>query len=517
MNFKGGALLFKTDVKSVQDIILAILYDTGTISEFIHKNTSGEGVTYIFKITFDNDKFNKYFENIDSTTPSVFIIKLLAHNYTKTTIKLGIPGGKNTPIKQHIGIDESQFKNEINTHKELGSQTNSMPLCPSFLHHERINSGAGEESFTPIGKAFYEVIKRDEAQFNDFERFILFTLSTQDKSIPTPTGYDKLKSKELQLKEYSLYDVIQEIIIMEYVDCKTLFQLYHVNLRNSDEVKRIKYGAKYLYNTKIVIDPIIYEEVFLLLYLATLLALEGYSHGDLHTNNVLVCLKETNSEKETQAKLHINPILIDFGKAEKLQDLKFRVMFVGVKPIPKENNYWNENKKLDKFKEIYYDAQTNQDNIAQFIKDKLTKGEFVYALIVISMCISKTADVKEPSMFMYYFFLNKNIYETFYSMFDTVNVKDVNGEYISKSINYNEKIVTFIELRKNLLKEKMALTTSDTAIKVELDLDGGKYNKHKYQKRTQRKRRITLYKKKSKKSKKSKKIKKKKSKTRSIK
>jgi len=516
MDFKGGALLFKTGVKSVQYIILDILYDEGTKSEFIHNNTSGEGVTYIFKITFDNEKFNQYFKSIDSTTPSVFIIKLLAHNYTKTIVNLGIPGKKNIPTKQHVGINESQFQNEIKTHKELGSQTNSMPLCPSFLHHEQINNGSGEESFTPIGKAFYEVIKRDEAQFNDFEKFIIFTLSTQDKSIPPPTGYDKFKSEELQLKEYSLYDVIQEIIIMEYVDCKTLFQVYHVNLRNSNEVKRIKNGAKYLYNTKIIIRPIIYEEVFLLLYLATLLALEGYSHGDLHTNNVLVCLKQTNYEKEPQATLDINPILIDFGKAEKLKNLKFRVMFVGVKPIPKESKYWNKNKKLDKFKEIYYEAETNQADIAQFIKDKLTDGEFVYALIVISMCISNTADIKEPSMFMYYFFLNKNIYETFYSMFEEVSVKNDKGEYISELINYDEKIARFIALRNKLLQKNMTPTTNDTAIKVEhklalkveheTDVYGGKYNKHKYQKRTQRKR--PLYKKKSKKSKKSKKIKK---------
>jgi len=505
MNFKGGALLFKTaDVNSVQSIILDILYDEDTKSEFIHNNTSGEGVTYIFKITFDNEKFNKYFKNIDSTTPSVFIIKLLAHNYSKTIVNLGIPGKINTPTKQHVGINESQFQNEINTHKELGSQTNSMPLCPSFLHHEQINSGPGAENFTTIGKAFYEVIKRDEAQFNDFEKFIIFTLSTQDKSIPPPTGYDKLKSEELQLKEYSLYDVIQEIIIMEYVDCKTLFQVYHVNLRNSDEVKRIKNGAKYLYNTKIVIDPIIYEEVFLLLYLATLLALEGYSHGDLHTNNVLVCLKQTNSEKETQATLDINPILIDFGKAEKLINLKFRVILVGVKPIPKESKYWKNNTELVNFIDIYYEAEKNQANIAQFIKDKLKSSEFIYALIVISMCISKTADIKEPSMFMYYFFLNKEIYKTFYSMFEEVHTRNDKGEYISQLINYNEKITTFIELRK-----QMALTMSA------YDVYGGKYNKHKYQKRTQR--RITLYKKKSKKSKKSKKIKKKKSKTRSLK
>ena len=94
MDFKGGALLFETDVKSVQSIILEILEDTDTKSEFIHNNTSGEGVTYIFKITFDNEKFNKYFKSIDSTTPSVFIIKLLAHNYTRTIVNLGMPGKK---------------------------------------------------------------------------------------------------------------------------------------------------------------------------------------------------------------------------------------------------------------------------------------------------------------------------------------------------------------------------------------------------------------------------------------
>lgn len=514
MNIKGGTLLFETDVKSVQAIILEILNDTATISEFIHKNTSGEGVIYIFKIKFNNEKFNKYFKNSDSTTPSVFIIKLFAHNYTKTTINLGMPGKKNTPTKQYFGINESQFQNEIETHKSLGSQTNSKPLCPSFLHHERINTGPGEASFTDIGTAFYNVIKKDRAQFNDFEKFILFTLSIQDKTIPLPTiplprGFDALP-----LKEYSLYDVIQEIIIMEYVDCKTLFQIYNTT-HNTDEEKQFKYGKKFLYGTNLNLPKIHIEQTFYLLYLATLLALEGYSHGDLHTNNVLLCSKlRVQAHESFNAEIDVEPILIDFGKAEKLTNLKFRVILgTDDAPITRANKYWNKNEQLVNFIDIYYEAERNQANIKQFIDDKLKSGEFVYAIIVISMCISKNASVKERSMFMHYL-IDRTLYETFYSMFEKVIIRDTKGDYIQISINYDEKIKEFIQLRNSLLQKKMAPTV------LELELSGGKYNKHKYQKRTQRKRRRTLYKKNSKKTKNSKNSKKKKSKkikTRSIK
>ena len=501
MNIKGGTLLFKTDVKSVQAIILEILNDTATISEFIHKNTSGEGVIYIFKIKFNNEKFNKYFKNIDSTTPSVFIIKLFAHNYTKTTVNLGMPGKKNTPTKQYFGINTSQFQNEIETHKSLGSQTNSKPLCPSFLHHERINTGPGEASFTDIGTAFYNVIKKDRAQFNDFEKFILFTLSIQDETIPLPRGFDALP-----LKEYSLYDVIQEIIIMEYVDCKTLFQIYNTT-HNTNEEKQFKFGKKFLYGTNLNLPKIHIEQTFYLLYLATLLAHEGYSHGDLHSNNVLLCSKlREQTEDIFNAEIDVKPILIDFGKAEKLENLKFRVILGNDDaPIPITKSIWK--KQNENFRDIYYTAQENQANIAKFIDEKLKRGEFVYAIIVISMCISITAPVTEPSMFMYY--LSKKLYETFYSMYEKVITKNTKGDYIEMSINYDEKIKAFIGLRNSLLEKKMAPTVLD------VELSGGKYNKHKYQKRTQRKRRRTLYKKNSKKTKKSKKSKK--IKTRSIK
>ena len=502
MTFKGGTVLVDTKTKSIKEIILEILEHPTTTSEFIHKNNPGQGVTFIFKINFNSEIFNNYFFNIDKSiqAPNVLIIKLLAHNFTSSTVLLGMPGRSNTAKLQPITINESQFQNEIATHKAIGSQSNIMPLCPSLLYHERINNGAGESTLTRLGKAFYNLLKKDETQFKSFETYLLTTLRDQDKLLP-------VRNSTLELKDYALYNVIQEMIIMEYVDCKTLFQIYHVKSTNSNEEKQFKNGQKFLYNTKIDLPKIHTEEVFYLLYLATLLAREGYSHGDLHTNNVLVCSKLlAKTHQIDEAKINVNPILIDFGKAEKLENLKFRVILGNDDaPIPITKSIWK--KQNENFRDIYYTAQENQANIAKFIDEKLKRGEFVYAIIVISMCISITAPVTEPSMFMYY--LSKKLYETFYSMYEKVITKNTKGDYIEMSINYDEKIKAFIGLRNSLLEKKMAPTVLD------VELSGGKYNKHKYQKRTQRKRRRTLYKKNSKKTKKSKKSKK--IKTRSIK
>jgi serine/threonine protein kinase len=487
INLKGGTILVDTKTKGLKEIILEILEHPTTTSEFLHKNNPGQGVTYIFKINFDSELFNKYFFKIYTTiqAPKVLIIKLLAHNFTSTTISLGMPGQNNIAKLRPITISEGQFQNEITIHKAVGSQSNTMPLCPSFLYHERINNGTAESTLTELGKAFYNLIKKDKTQFDSFETYLLTTLRIQDKLIPTPNS-------TLELKDYTLYNIIQEMIIMEYVDCKTLFQIYHVISRNDTEEKQLKYGQKFLYNTKIDLPKIYTEEVFYLLYLATLLALEGYSHGDLHSNNVLVCseLKE-KTDKIYEAKINVNPILIDFGKAEKIEDLKFRVLLLGVNPVTREKKIWEKSKVPVKFIDIYYEAINHSNNIAQFINEKLASGEFVYAIIVITMCISKNASIKEPSMFMYAFFKNdyNTLYKTFYSMFDEINIMDEKTrDYKKIVIDYDEKIKQFIELRKERVLSP-------------IDLTGGKYIKRQYRKKTRKQKRSKLHKKKSKKSK----------------
>ena len=456
MIFKGGTVLFNTKTKSVKAIILEILEDPATTSEFLHKNNPGQGVTYIFKINFNSEIFSKYFLKIDKNiqAPKVLIIKLLAHNFISSILLLGMPGRNNTAKLRPIKISESQFQNEIITHKTLGSQSNIVPLCPSLLYHERINNGGGESSLTTLGKAFYNLIKKDKTQFDSFETYLLDTLRTQDKSIP-------VRDSTLEIKDYALYNVIQEMIIMEYVDCKTLFQIYHVNSKNSTEEKQLKNGKKFLYNTEINLPKIHTEEVFYLLYLATLLALEGYSHGDLHTNNVLVCSElQEKTDKIYEAKINVNPILIDFGKAEKIEDLQFRVLLLGVNPITREKKLWEKSKVPAKFIDIYYEAINHSSNIGQFINEKLENGEFVYAIIVISMCISKTTSIKEPSMFMYAFFKNdyNTVYATFYSMFDEIIVMDEKTrDYKNIVIDYDAKIKQFIELRNQLIESKKQL------------------------------------------------------------
>jgi hypothetical protein len=473
MTYRGGTVLFNVKNKTVEEILLEILEDEDTICEFIHKNNQGQGVAYIFKIHFNSEIFSKYFLNIDKSihVPRVLIIKLLAHNFTSSTVLLGMPGQINTAKIQPITISESQFKNEINIHKALGSQSNSMLLCPSLLYHERINTGAGKSTLTRLGTALYNLIKKNKTQFDSFETYLLDTLRVQDKLIP-------MRNSTLELKEYSLYNVIQEMIIMEYVDCKTLFQVYHVNSTNSTQERQLKYGQKFLYDTKIDLPKIHTEEVFYLLYLATLLALEGYSHGDLHINNVMICseLKEKTQEIY-EAKINVNPILIDFGKAEKIENLKFRVLLLKDQPVPRETKIWNTKKVPIKIIDIYYEAINHSNNIAQFIKEKLINGEFVYAIIVISMCISRTASIKEPSMFMYAFFINdySTTYEAFYSVFDEIIIMDEKTrDYEKIIIDYDKKIKQFIELRKERLSSP-------------IELDGGKYIKKQYRKKTRSK------------------------------
>ena len=504
MTFKGGTVLVDTKTKSIKEIILEILEHPTTTSEFIHKNNPGEGVTFIFKINFNSEIFSNYFFKIDKSinAPNVLIIKLLAHNFTSSTVLLGMPGRSNTAKLQPITINESQFQNEIATHKAIGSQSNIMPLCPSLLYHERINNGAGESTLTRLGKAFYNLLKKDETQFKSFETYLLTTLRDQDKLLP-------VRNSTLELKDYALYNVIQEMIIMEYVDCKTLFQIYHVKSTNSNEEKQFKNGQKFLYNTKIDLPKIHTEEVFYLLYLATLLAHEGYSHGDLHTNNILVCseLAEKTGQID-EAKINVNPILIDFGKAEKIEKLKFRVMMLREEPVMRIAKIWEKKKVPVKFIDIYYEAINYSNNIAQYIKTKLDNGEYVYAVIVISMCISSNAPITEPSMFMYAFFDDKykTLYETFYSMFDEIIVMDEKTrDYNKMVIDYDAKIKQFIELRKQLIESKKQLIElDDDKLVLERTTRRVAGIKHHYRKKTRRHIRSKIHKKKSKKSKKSK-------------
>ena len=522
MTFKGGTVLVDTKTKSIKEIILEILEHPTTTSEFIHKNNPGEGVTFIFKINFNSEIFSNYFFKIDKSinAPNVLIIKLLAHNFTSSTVLLGMPGRSNTAKLQPITINESQFQNEIATHKAIGSQSNIMPLCPSLLYHERINNGAGESTLTLLGNAFYNLLKKNKTQFDLFETYLLTTLRDQDKLLP-------VRNSTLELKEYALYNVIQEMIIMEYVDCKTLFQIYHVKSTNSNEEKQFKNGQKFLYNTKIDLPKIHTEEVFYLLYLATLLAHEGYSHGDLHTNNILVCseLAEKTGQID-EAKINVNPILIDFGKAEKIEKLKFRVMMLREEPVMRIAKIWEKKKVPVKFIDIYYEATNYSDNIAQYINTKLDNGEYVYAVIVISMCISSNAPITEPSMFMYAFFDNnyKTLYETFYSMFDEITIKDEDTKDYKKIIvDYDDKIKQFIELRKQLIESKKQLIELDddklvlerkaSSIRQTWSMTRAEGIKRHYRKKTRRHIRSKIHKKKTRKLNKKKSMKSRKSKT----
>jgi len=277
MSFKGGAVEFINEVKSTH-IIQEILTDEDTSIKLLTQNPVTPA--YLFTITFNNDKFSKYFKKLPgSNIPSVLLLKLMAYEFASYS-----------SITRTINIDEFTF--ETIQHLNLTTYDNTFPICPSFIYSERISWPGGK--YTSIGICINDLLNK----------FGLYSNITQ-------TMVTKLKELLLHTHKIDyrgtipIENVSQHIIIMEYYSCITL-----KNFIEDTYSRKISILSNY-YIYGIELPPMSLEEFgcILTLFVSSLMLVRGFIHGDLHKNNILLCVDD---------KQNINPVVIDFGRTSRI-------------------------------------------------------------------------------------------------------------------------------------------------------------------------------------------------------
>jgi hypothetical protein len=306
--------------------------------------------TGIFKITL-NEKFSSHFKSNPTQyikAPSVLIIKLF------------------------IDYPDTNVDNEIAIQKELGSQSNVMPICPSFLFAEKIKTPGKE--MTMLGILFYSLFElKAHIEYSMFRKNF-------GNTNPITSAYN------------------QEILIMEFIDCETYFNFCERTLQNNAD-KTITEESFYKYIThNIEIKLSTDEELrnFYTYYMASLLAIKGYHHDDIHYSNIMICsvielsesiqdINQLNTERT-----NIFPFVIDFGRAGRItqDELKFYGLRpsiakskLGIDDTTKEPQEPNQNYLAP----IYINARENKDNIAEYVYLLLREENYVDAVLTLSM------------------------------------------------------------------------------------------------------------------------------------
>ena len=416
MTIEGGAVLFTDEVlkdeKNIRKLIYEILKDPDTSIEILALNdTRRRGLDFscIFKIKF-NKKFDTYFKNISNTiynikAPSVLIIKLL------------------------IGYPRNEVENEISIHKTLGAQTNMMPICPSFLFHEEINN----HEMTTIGSAFYDLLKLKSIK-EDYIEFCNFINNKDPKT-----------SKQLQ-----------NIFFMEFIECTSYTEFYQNALKNNAGKKL---SATSFYKYTVLDEEIrlscvnISEELrnFYTYYMASLLAIKGFHHSDIHSDNVMICSNievKKSDQEENQLNIertNIFPFVIDFGRAGRIiqEELVFRELRQsGKKKLELDDltkEPWSPRAKI--LRPIYLNALKNKTNIVDHVNSLLSEGNYVDAVLTISMCVNPKSGDGYPSIFEGFYDYKHEPYIDLYLINDEIKIK------------YNSIISRLIQKR-NQLEEK---------------------------------------------------------------
>ena len=359
----GGTVLFKnSNTKSIYEILLEIFKHTETwielftikLEEIVKKiDITTYCLVGIFKVTIPQQLVIEYFMNLSDSNikePTVLLLKFLGD------------------------VNNIELQNEIDIHNIFGAQSNIMPFCPSFLFHEQIKTKS--TPMTPLGTSFYQLLKNRHKQSNFFNEFQLQNGARELTPIGTDI-YNQMKS----------YFKVQDIIIMELLECSTLFEF--------TERATIPPYIHTVYNKRIRFNNYTEIKTFYVFFLATLMALANYSHGDLHSGNVFICSNTTTNPPT------IIPYVIDFGRSVIIDNLELEEL----KPDALVNfNTWYAGSGITytKIQKIYQDAVINKDMIVEYIKNKIKANRYIDAVIIMSMCRNKY-NRKIDSMFYYTF------------------------------------------------------------------------------------------------------------------
>ena len=398
----GGTVLFKnSNIKRIDEILLEIFQHNETwielftikLEEIVKKiDITTYCLVGIFKVTIPQQLVIEYFMNLSDSNikePTVLLLKFLGD------------------------VNNIELQNEIDIHKIFGAQSNIMPFCPSFLFHEQIKTKS--TPMTPLGTSFYQLLKNRHIQSNFFNKFQLQNGARELTPIGTDI-YNQMKS----------YFKVQDIIIMELLECSTLFEF--------TERATIPPYIHTVYNKRIRFNNYTEIKTFYVFFLATLMALDNYSHGDLHSGNVFICSNTTTNPPT------IIPYVIDFGRSVIIDNLELEEL----KPDALVNfNTWYAGSGITytKIQKIYQDAVTNKNIIVEYIKNKIKANRYIDAVIIMSMCRNK---------------YNRKIDSMFYYTFDP----EINYQGYSHIYNINDyhfRIYNYFI--KNLIKKRQTVQT----------------------------------------------------------
>ena len=293
----------------------------------------------------------------------------------------------------------SQLQNEINIHKALSSDSN--PICPKFIFDAK-----------------YDDIK------TEFDTLLEGIDSQREQSI---------------IKKFMTGTTDFHIIMMEHIDCTLLNQLTYI----PKTIEDISLTSLNLKNTEMA-------QSFLAYYLATLMALKGYSHGDLHAGNIYFC------------DLTKKPLLIDFGHSNPISKLTI-------------DSKLSEVVLTNEFIQTIYD-ELNDKTIERYIESKKQMKKYIEIVIALSMCTSITLG---ESMCYYVYETSgklKSLYKYLYNSMTSTLAE-----------SFNLKIQELLTKR-NLPEKKGGMTYKKAIIEKKLQkLQKQKNKKTKRKKRKNRK------------------------------
>lgn len=467
MSLKGGTVLFTDEIDETkkQELILKILNDDSTTIKNIKMDSMAgrDSTTGIFKIALSGEIFRENFKS--EPPPNALLIKVF----------------------KRCKINE--VENEININQEINSKTNMMPIAPSILLNYPI---VDNDKFTNLKLLCGEKLFKNEVFCQ------LITLEKKD-----------IKNT-----------VANVILVMEFIECDTYDNFFsEFSQKVKKEVKADTHSFKILdMDIKLSLTEL---NIFFTYYLASVLAVKGYHHGDLHEGNVMIC------QNENSTPLEINPFLIDFGRAGTFDTLSFveleqeyletlKLTIDGQKTIISDKESIKGSYLI--LHEIYLMALQNKDAIAEYVRSLLKEENYVDAVLTLNMCVNANLSEIKDSQFTYYM---KNILEVkekdeYMDEYTDEYTDDEPSvyEYLfnindNMRTKFNEEIGKLIQRRKQLEEGKLnPVEGGKLVLKRQKNSKAHTYRRSKIHKKMSKK---TKKSKKSMKSKKSKKSKTKKS------
>jgi serine/threonine protein kinase len=377
MVLKGGVLQFISEDETIQkEALIAILDHDKTIISLIHKDNR-DGIVFVFKITFDS-QFQHYFRR-NSLGHQVIILKFFV--YTVKQINQDKP--------PQYGYDKDQYIREIRIAKELGAQTNSDPICPSYLYQESIEHfGRAEQDRNSL----YSLLKSnldnsDKARITLYDEIQRYTLEAFNPK------YTKLTHNQ---EITSLSSLRGGLLFMEFFDCCTLREFCEtIHYERASEAPVISINGcnldeasnRHVPNTLFGLS----KESFmtLVIHLLTLQLFElRCIHGDLHPKNVFIFVENGDIKLK----------IIDFGrskywttKADMEAELKLDIDISDIPDIHDKSvisAIYDETtaRVLVKLVELYNNVKTTEANVYTTISKHIAKQEFSEASCIIDMC-----------------------------------------------------------------------------------------------------------------------------------